>query len=125
MMEQPEIEAIQKSAARAIAQMEALAVPPTPENFMVWYAYATNSNLSLKRSINILMSNRQDFSPDVCLDLYERFYGVDRQAETLRQISQRIEGAVASAMKILSNAGQEARAYGEQLDQTAANLDGN
>ncbi|HTH96086.1 MAG TPA: GGDEF domain-containing protein [Stellaceae bacterium] len=122
-MDQPDIEAIQKSAARAIAQMEALHVPPTPENFTVWFTYATNSNLSLKRSINILMSNRQDFSPDISLDLYERFFGVDRQAETLRRISQRIESAVASAMNMLSNAGQEARAYGEHLDQTAANLD--
>jgi len=103
--------------------MEALQIPPTPENYMVWYHYYAGELPSLKRSIDILVSNKQEFSLEVCLDLYTRFFGTDRQALTLRQLSTRIEGAVSEAIQMLMKANQDAREYGHALGDTAAQLD--
>ena len=107
----------------ALKRMEALQIPPSPENFTVWYHYHANELPSLKRSIDILISNKQDFSPEVCLDLYNRFFGIDRQALTLRQLSTRIESAVSEAIQMLVKAGQDARSYGDALGSSAAQLD--
>jgi diguanylate cyclase len=117
-----ELEQAREVSVQAMARMEKLRIPAEPENFMVWYHYCGGDNLSLKRSIDILVSNNQEFTPEVCADLYERFFGFDRQAQTLQRVSQRIESAVADAIKMLSSAGAEARHYGEALGNTAAGL---
>lgn len=103
--------------------MDRLQIAPTPENFMVWYHYHAGELPALRRAMDILISNRQDFSPDVCLDLYNRFFGLERQTVALRQISSKIESAVSQAMGMLVSANQDARTYGEVLGQTAARLD--
>jgi diguanylate cyclase len=119
-----ELEQARDLSAQAMARMEEMRVAPTPENFMVWYHYCGGDNLTLKRSIDILVSNSQELSPEVCIDLYERFFGIGRQAQTLQHVSQRIESAVTETIKMLSSAGAEARHYGEALGNTTASLGG-
>jgi diguanylate cyclase len=110
-------------ADAARRQMDTLSIAPTPENFTVWYHYHAGEHPSLRRAIDILISNRQEFSTDVCIDLYNRFFGLDRQALTIRNLSSRIETAVSDAIEVLVTANQDARNYGERLGESAAKLD--
>jgi len=109
-------------ARAALAQMEQRQIAPTPENFRVWYSYSAGSARALKRTIDVLISNGQDFTPNVCSDLYERFFGNFRQSEKARLISQRIETSVQEALSMLNSVGAEARHYTETLGETAASL---
>ena len=36
-------------------------VPPTPENFAVWFYYAMGGSLTLKKTIDILIANKRKF----------------------------------------------------------------
>jgi diguanylate cyclase len=112
----------QQVALRAFAQMEQRKIPPTPENFTVWYLYCGEINLNLKRALDILISNARDFTAEVCADIYERFCGTHKQGESVRQISERLEGSVTRALEMLANAGAEARQYNEALGESATNL---
>ena len=109
-------------ARAALAQMEQRQIAPTPENFRVWYSYSAGSARALKRTIDVLISNGQDFTPNVCSDLYERFFGNFRQSEKARLISHRIETSVQEALSMLNSVGAEARHYTETLGETAASL---
>lgn len=109
-------------ARAALSHMEQYNVAPTPENFTVWCGYCSGGARLLKRAIDVLISNGQDFTPEICSDLYERFYGNFRQSEKVRLISQRIEGSLQLALSMLSTAGEEARHYTETLGETAADL---
>ncbi|MFX5555124.1 hypothetical protein ABTE11_22850, partial [Acinetobacter baumannii] len=75
---------------------------------MVWYHYYAGELPALRRAIDILCSNRQEFSSDVCADLYNRFFGLERQAVTLRQISTKIETAVSDAVGMIVSANEDA-----------------
>ncbi len=109
-------------ARAALAQMELRQVAPTPENFKVWYGYCSGSARALKRTIDVLISNGQDFTPNVCSDLYERFFGNYRQSEKARLINQRLEASVQQALAMLNSVGEEARHYTETLGERAASL---
>ena len=109
-------------ARAALAQMEQRRIAPTPENFKVWYGYCSGTARALKKTIDVLISNGQEFTPNVCSDLYERFFGNYRQSEKARLINQRIEASVQQALGMLNTVGAEARHYTETLGETAASL---
>ena len=109
-------------ARAALAQMEQRHIAPTPENFKVWYGYCSGTARALKKTIDVLISNGQEFTPNVCSDLYERFFGNYRQSEKARLINQRIEASVQQALGMLNSVGAEARHYTETLGETAASL---
>ena len=112
-----------RHAEAAREQMVQLEIAPTPENFTVWFHYYAEDLPGLRRAMDILISNRQEFTPDVCADLYNRFFGLERQALILRQISTKIETAVSDAIGVLDSANEDARSYGAVLGETAARLD--
>jgi diguanylate cyclase len=109
-------------ARAALAQMEQRRIAPTPENFKVWYGYCSGTARALKKTVDVLISNGQEFTPNVCSDLYERFFGNFRQSEKARLINQRIEASVQQALGMLNTVGAEARHYTETLGETAASL---
>jgi diguanylate cyclase len=109
-------------ARAALAQMEQRRIAPTPENFKVWYGYCSGTARALKKTVDVLISNGQEFTPNVCSDLYERFFGNYRQSEKARLINQRIEASVQQALGMLNTVGAEARHYTETLGETAASL---
>jgi diguanylate cyclase len=118
----PDLERGYAHARAALAQMEARRIAPTPENFKIWYNYCSGSARALRRTIDVLISNDQEFTPNLCRDLYEQFFGNVRQSEKARLISQRIEASVRQALGMLNSVGEEARHYTETLGETAASL---
>jgi diguanylate cyclase len=111
-------------AQTALEHMARFDIAPTPENFTVWYHYYSGESPALRRAMDILISNHQDFSAETCADLYHRFFGLERQTITLRQLSSKIEAAVSAALGMLVSANKDARSYGEVLGESAAELDG-
>ncbi|HVJ53325.1 MAG TPA: diguanylate cyclase [Aliidongia sp.] len=121
-MTSPELQRAKKAGTTAFALMEQRQISPTPQNYMVWYSYCYGANPGLKRALDILLSNGQEFTPELSADLHERFFGSDKQSESVRQISQRLEGSVRRALNMLSKAGDDARHYNETLGESAASL---
>src|SRR5206468_5331119 len=48
-------------AARANRYMAQLAVPPVPDNFAVWFNYATGASPGLKEAIDALIAGNKPF----------------------------------------------------------------
>ncbi len=90
-------------------------IPPTHHNFSVWFAHLSGTYPELTRAIEILDSNRAEFTPERNAELYERLIGDNRQANELREAGERISAAVSSVLSLIERAGTDTRKYGEQL----------
>ena len=119
---EPDLEATRGFAREALEQMHRYGIKPSPENFTVWYGFAADTPPAARRAIEILISNKQDFTPEVLADLYERFYGGMKHTERIRVLAQQIDTAMSGVLSTLGDAGQGVREYGAALDHTARDL---
>src|SRR5215470_5773133 len=61
---------VAEKAMQAIAEQR---VPPTPNNFHVWFKYALGAPPELKRTINILIAGKRKFDAATSRDLYTTY----------------------------------------------------
>src|SRR5579883_2029798 len=99
-------------------------VPPTPQNFSEWFAYVSGNFPELIRAIEILDSNRAEYTPERNAELYERLIGDTRSANQLREAGERISAAVSMAIDLIQRAGLGTKRYGEKLDQVSEAMEG-
>ncbi len=109
----------------SLDEMKRLNVPATPSNFSIFYEYASGRSPDLNKAIDILISNRQEFTPETLLSLYERFFGFDEESRQVRESTQRLQNQLGSLLTLVDGAGQDTREYGHSLqnfsDRVSAN----
>ena len=76
-------------------------VPPTPNNFSVWFSYATGASPALRKTIDILVANKRKFDSATNRDLYATYinplaYGDD--------VPEQLQGVISSAKQFLATA---------------------
>ena len=81
-------------------------VPPTPQNYAVWYTYIDGTVPELKRTIDILLSNRQPFSPDQNAELYSRFFDATGQLGILHNAGGRLRQIVDQVRRQVDSRGR-------------------
>jgi diguanylate cyclase len=94
-------------------------VPPTPQNYAVWFAYVEGTLTELKRTIDILVSNGQSFTPELCADLYARFFDDSGQLGVLQDAGGRLRHIVDQVKKHIDSAAGDADAFGQTLDNVS------
>src|SRR5579863_3271262 len=111
-------------AEAALAGMIAREVPPTAANYAVWYVYATGAVPELNRTIDILISNKQEFTPQLNGELYTRFCDNARHLNLVQETSDRLQDAVDQVSRYVKSASGDTTAFGKALDQVSNELDG-
>jgi diguanylate cyclase len=105
----------QDVASRALGAMQAHGVPPTPVNFTVWYCYCSGRHPDLTRTIDLLLANDEPFTAARNEELFEGFFGGEGQPETIRGVTQQVEGVAKRILTDLQDTGGDVAAYGEKL----------
>lgn len=117
----------EQAAAYGAKAMDAMAqngIPATPSNYAIWYVYNSGSHPDLRRDLNILISNKQEFTPERNYEVYDRHFGETAQTHALSETSERIENAVAQLATLMGEAGENTAGYGEQLQSYSGQLAG-
>src|SRR5215469_2094798 len=78
-------------AQSALAMIARLGIPPTPQNFSVWYEYHDNSNPDLRRTIDVLLSNHREFDEELLDEIYERFFTTGKDQQGVRETARRVQ----------------------------------
>jgi diguanylate cyclase len=81
-------------------------VPPTPNNFHLWFKYSLGTSPDLKRAIDILIGNKRKFDATTCHDLFATYIGsppADDGAVN-NNVSQQLHSVMASAKQFLTAA---------------------
>jgi diguanylate cyclase len=92
-------------AENTIGLMARHRVPPTPDNFSVWFTYALGSSGELKRAIDILIANKRRFDAKTNHDLFAAYVGLQgSDGRTINHASQRLRSLMVSARQFLNTA---------------------
>ncbi|MGA2056698.1 MAG: GGDEF domain-containing protein [Bradyrhizobium sp.] len=90
-------------------------VPPTPDNFSVWFYYAMGGSLTLKKTIDVLIANKRKFDSGVNRDLYLTY--VNPHSSTGGDFPEQLHGVIASAQEFLTTAISDNRAQMADLGE--------
>ncbi len=123
MAENPEFARARGSAERAIAAMALRRIPPTPNNFAVWFAHVAGTHPEISLAIESLDANRSEFTAERNADLYERLLGDLKSLTEMREAGERISVAATTVMDLLQSAGADTQRYGQTLGEARAAID--
>jgi len=78
-------------ARNALSRMAVLGIPPTPQNFLVWYGYFSSQPAELKTVVDALIEGGR--KPDATLsdEVHRRFFGHEADAAKVAQASQAVD----------------------------------
>jgi len=92
-------------AEKAMRSMAEQGVPPTPNNFQVWFNYTLGAPPVLKRAIDILIGNKRKFDAHTNRDIYESYIGSKASDEAVAyEVSQQLHAVMTSAKQFLTTA---------------------
>lgn len=108
---------VAEKAMRVVTEQR---VPPTPQNFHVWFKYALGMPVELKRTIDILIANKRKFDAATNRDLYLTYVGSKGVDEAVtHQVSQQLHSVLASAQEFLNAAIADNRTQIEAINEVA------
>ena len=115
-------------AAKAMRSMAEQRVPPTPNNFHVWFNYVLGTPPVLKRAIDILIGNKRKFDAGTNREIYTSYVGSKAVDEAVAyDVSQQLHSVMASARQFLTTAIADNRtqmaAISDVSERTEAGLD--
>lgn len=91
-------------ADRALRTMSQQSVPATPDNFSVWFAYTLGTPPMLRKTIDVMLSNRQKFDASIDRELFNTFIGTPTGSPDVGSAAEQLNGAVSGARNFLQAA---------------------
>jgi len=122
-MHKPERE--QGIAKTALALMTECDVPATPENFELFYAYASGETPAIAPVMGALIAARKPFTPEMLLDLRLRCLSSARAARVMDSYGSGLNQVIGTVLGKLEVAGQQAIDYKNTLSAASGALGGN
>lgn len=111
-------------AEAALARMRELDIPPTPENYRVWYTYCAGTHPDLTRALDVLVSNSDAFTEARNAEIHQRFFGAEDHLPKLADTSERLEAAISRVMSALAAGGRDSDASGRRIADLSGHLSG-
>jgi len=111
-------------ARKTMDLMAKYRVPPTPDNFSVWFTYALGASIELKRAIDILIGNKRRFDSKTNDDLFNAYVGLQASdGRTINHASQRLQSLMISARHFLNTAIADNRSQVQAMNGVADRRD--
>jgi diguanylate cyclase len=101
-------------------------VAPTPQNYALWYAYASGAMPELKEAIDALIAKKMPFAAEVTAELYQRYFDQVGHFNLLQETGGKLHYVVDQVRKLLDSAAGQTNNFGQTLDEftTALGKDG-
>jgi len=115
----------QALAKTALALMGECNVVATPDNFELFYAYATGENPAIAQAMDALIATREPFTPEILLDLRVRCLSGARAARAMEDVSDNIHGVIDDVLGKLEASARDASDYQNRLSAATGELGGN
>lgn len=103
----------------AVASLRSFSLPPTPQNYAIWFEYHAGRNVKLRRALTVALSNRRSIDAYMMAELHDLFFADGAERRAAREAQAMLREA---AGRILE-AGVDAERYGETLSEAAVVID--
>ena len=115
----------QALAKTALALMGECNVVATPDNFELFYAYATGENPAITQTMGALISARRPFTPDILLDLRLRCLSGARAARAMEDLGSDMRSVIDDVLGKLEASQRDTSDYSMRLNAATGALDAN
>jgi diguanylate cyclase len=116
------VQQTQQYAAETMREMESRTIDPTPENYSVWYAVVTGANAELRKQVEIMASNDQEFDKFRNQSLFEEYVLPTLASGAIASAGDDLEDIVYRLNNTVGEAGESAEKYGAALAQASDSL---
>jgi diguanylate cyclase len=110
-------------AKQAVAQMGECHVVPTPENFELFYAFASGEYPGVTQVIAAMIANKTPFTPEILADLRLRCLSGARAARSMDTVGTGMGQVIDTVMVKLEAAARHTTAYTNTLNAASGELD--
>ena len=107
-------------ADSAFSHMRENQVPPTPENFAIWFEYAAGFNPPLAKTLDKLIDSDKKFDEETSRKIYQKHVGPGSSNAAADSQVEAIAGQMLDALK---QAGEDTGHYEERLQSFSGTLD--
>ena len=109
------VDTAQKYAAKTLELLNKYGVPATPRNYAVWYTYVNDKFPDLTKTLNVLITNKLNFTTQKNDELYDRFFTNNDEGIALQETSRRIEEQVGRVLTMMGDASGDVEDFGKSL----------
>ena len=117
-----DIESARRTCDLAIKYMARFEIPPTPDNYALWYLYASGTNEKLVKEIQQLIADKEIFTDFLIGDLRYRYIQVPQSDQSVDETSARVESEVINILGAVTGAVRDADQYGATLNVASGAL---
>src|SRR5690349_17434793 len=104
-------------AKQAFGMMQKHAVPPSPENYAVWFHYAKSANPDLTREVNAILAGGAAFSQENCSYLYNKYVLANRGQKAVDNAAGSAQKVLTEVLRMINDFSGETQEYNENVDQ--------
>ena len=97
-------------------KLDELGVPPTPENYTIWYHDLAQINPDLSKTLRLIEAQGRAFDSDVCEQIYQRFYGSGQQTKLIDETCERMEKTMNRILSQMNSVTSGTNEYGQALE---------
>ena len=99
-----------------LAKLQELNLPPTPENYTIWYNDIAASCPDLSKMLRLVEAQDRAFEAEICHQIYQKFFGSDQQTKLIDETCKRMEKAMTQILAQMSAASGDTSDYGQVLE---------
>ncbi len=105
-----------------LAKLEELGVSMSPQNYTIWYHDLAQSNPDLSKTLRLIEAQGKPFSNDICVQVYQRFFGTGQQTRIIDETCERMEKTMNRILADMGSVTSETSSYGQTLEGFQAQL---
>jgi diguanylate cyclase len=105
-----------------MADMARFNIPPTPDNYYVWYSYCSGENIPLSRAIDIIISNAGEFDETRCREVFHQFFTPDPDAIAVCDTARAVQREVQRVLDFVSDISTVSNNYDATLKEVSGTL---
>jgi diguanylate cyclase len=114
----------QAFAKTALALMGGAGIVPTPDNFELFYAYASGENPAISRMMSSIIDSKRPFTPELLSDLRLRCLSGARVAQAMESLGGNIGTLIDDILGKLESSARDTASYKNALSAATGELGG-
>ena len=117
-----DIAAAAKYSSAALRLMRERNVPATPQNYALWYVYASGGNAELNEALDAAVSDSEPLVASASAELFEKFLGGPDHGATVMSAGDALSSVAEDLMNMVSQANDDAAVFSSALADSAGSL---
>ncbi len=111
-----------KFAEKALEEIRARGLTQHPNNYTIWYMYASAAMPDLTSAITVFDDKDERITEQHCSDLYEKFFSTAREEAAVAEASSKLSNQVTTVLGDITTASDNAGAHTGELGHILENL---